>query len=340
MPALPCAGRSSGAGDGPIHGYVICPVGTCDPSTAMTQQPRAAFRSGASCRLSFRESGASLDSEPPFSLSGMVRGPVPGERTPPAPDPVNRRVLHDPSTHNDASVFERRFRLLYGNESRRSQSRGSTGSQCLRLLHSGARIHKSIGTELRTQAPQMPGGTVGASGFVAGATEPDWPSPEQPPCCLGVLDGTIRRPPAAGARADRAAPGPHSIAAPGRSAVDAGTCPPAQHETLVRIGDETVICLHEPRAQARTPELGPTERRAGRARNEEHTPPETPTPSLLATVLMSPLRDNRHTAQHPVTPSSLRSAPIPGGFGWPSSIEGPPLSDLLRCESDNVKSKR
>lgn len=290
MPTLPCAGRSLGAGDGPIHGYVICPAGTCDPSTATTQQPRAASRSGASCRLNSREPGASLDSGPPFSLSGMVGRPVPGEKTPPAPDPVNRRVLHDPSTHNDASVFERRFRLPYGNESRRSQSRGSTGSQCLRLLHSGTRIiDRSIGTDLRTQASYLPGGIVGASGLVAVATEPDWPSPEQLPCCLGVLDATTHRPPAAGVRADRAAPGPHSIAGHGLSAVNAGTCSTTQDEAFLRIGDERVICLHEPRAQARTPELGPTERRTGRARNEKYTPPETPTPSLLATVFHVPI---------------------------------------------------
>jgi hypothetical protein len=341
MPTLPCAGRSSGAGDGPIHGYVICPPGTCDPSTAMAQQTRATLRSGASCRLSFRESGASLDSGPPFSLCGMRRRPGPGEQTPPAPDPVNRRVLHDPSTHNDASVFERRFRLPYGNESRRSQSRGSTGSQCLRLLHSWARmIHRSIGTDPRTQASQMPGGIVGASGFVAGATEPDWPSPEQPPCCFGVLGAATHRPPAAEASADRATPGPHSLAAHAPSAVNVDTRPGARHETLVRMGDETVICLCEPRAEARTPESGPTERRTGRARSDENIPPETPTPSLLATVLNIPTPGQPSrgaTSRHAFILEKRTNPWWP--MGWPSSIEGPPLSDGLCCGPDNVKWK-
>ncbi len=273
----------------------------------MTTTPsrRAVLRSDMSCNLGFLESKSSWIRDLLSPVRDSQR-PAPGERTPPALDPVNRKVFHDSSTHYDAGVLDRRFRLLCGNENRRSQLRGSTGSSCLRLLHSWARIiHKSIGTDLRTQASHMPGGIVGASGLVAGATEPDRPSPEQPPCRLGVLDATTRRPAAAGACVDRAARGPHSVAVHGLSPAIVGTCRLAQHEVLMLIDDEMMICPHAPRAQVRTPELGPTQPRTGRAHNERLTPPRTPTPSLLATVSHVPLRDNRHVAQHPVTPSSV-----------------------------------
>lgn len=104
-------------------------------------------------------------------------------------NPVDRRVLHDPSTHNHASMSEcRKRRLLQGNENRRSQSQAGTGSSCLRFLQSRARMTQGCAvTGPGTRSWDIPGFAGMGSGLVAVAARPEPKHPEWLPCRLPAV---------------------------------------------------------------------------------------------------------------------------------------------------------
>jgi len=109
---------------------------------------------------------------------------------------VDRRILHDPSTHDHTSVSRcRRHWLLQGNENRRSQSQASTGSLCLRPLQSRARMPQGhAATGPGTRLWDIPGFTGMGSGPAARATRPEPKHPERLPCRLPVVCIDVDRP--------------------------------------------------------------------------------------------------------------------------------------------------
>jgi hypothetical protein len=207
---------------------------------------------------------------------------------------------------------------FYGNENRRSQSQGSTGSSCLQILHSPARtIPTSSGVGPGTRLRDSCGAALMGFGLVAGATTSGHAPSERLPCRLQSVRLIVRQSVLAPNASLAVAGIDRDGAAEGLDAATRGLC--AQPQSATAGSDESATPPCGRGSSASTPGNRPSgaaqRRSTGPARNNRRIPPEILTPSLLATVFTSRISGNRHLAYYPVTPSSLKSAPILGGSG-------------------------
>lgn len=258
----------------------------------------------------------SVDSILP-SLPGQVdQEAAPRERTPLAPDPVDRRVLHDPSTHDKASTSEcRKHRLPYGNENRRSQSQGDAGSSRLQFPQSLARMaRRRAAAGPGTSPHDALGCSLMRSGPVAGATRRDPKRRKGLSCHLPVVWLDAYRPRTCTERLLAMLDASQETVSGRTWAARPDGCAGEQRPSATRNHGD---CTEGPTRTApgregscRTAET----RTGGAARSGENNPPERITPCLLATVFTPCTLGNRRLAHDFTAPSSLGSAPVLGGF--------------------------
>jgi hypothetical protein len=193
----------------------------------------------------------------------------------------------------------RRSGLLYGNEDRRSQSRGNTGSERFRYLPSPARMIPRVrGSGPGTRLRDIPEAVLMKPGFVAGATAPDHVTPERLPCRLPAVYLIVLR---------TSVPEDASATRLGihRDKADEGLLAAA---TGVWVRSQSVDPLNDKRTYAliasernettrdRHRDQAANARPTGAAHTNRRVPPEVVTPSLLATVIKPRIPGNRHSA--------------------------------------------